>query len=77
MPCPAPLGVPALRKGPFGTPLSYEGLVGSLAGLYSRRVNLQHRFVYSVRRGPFEKDGITYEGVVKVIRMWTRYEGVR
>lgn len=69
--------IAVVREDPFGTPPSYEGLVGSLSGLYSRRINLQHRFVYSVRQGSFEKDGLAYEGVVRVVRMWTHYDGVR
>lgn len=69
--------VAVVREDPFGTPPAYERLVGSLSGLYSRRISLQHRFVYSVRQGPFQRDGESYEGVVKVIRMWTHYDGVR
>lgn len=69
--------VAVVREDPFGTPPSYEALVGSLSGLYSRRINLQHRFVYSVKRGALEREGMAYEGVVKVVRMWTHYEGMR
>ena len=87
--------VEVVRADPFGTPLAYEGLVGSLAGLYSRRINIQHRFVYAVDATPVDRiniqhrfvyavdatpvehDGVSYEGTVKVVRMWTRYEGVR
>jgi toxin YoeB len=69
--------VEAVRADPFGTPPSYEALVGSLSGLYSRRINLQRRFVYSVSREPVEKDGLLFDGVVRVVRMWTRYEGIR
>ena len=45
--------------------------------LYSRRINIQHRFVYSVDATPVDYDGTSYEGTVKVVRMWTHYEGVR
>lgn len=69
--------VETVRLDPFGTPPAYEGLVGSLAGLYSRRINIQHRFVYMVDATPLEHDGEAYEGTVKVLRMWTHYEGVR
>lgn len=61
--------VAVVREDPFGRPPSYKGLVGSLEGLYSRRINLQHRFVYSVRRAPVRLDGVDYEGTVRVIRM--------
>ncbi|MBN3010470.1 type II toxin-antitoxin system YoeB family toxin, partial [Ruthenibacterium lactatiformans] len=36
-----------------------------LFGMYSRRINRQHRIVYQV----FED-----EKIVKIIRMWTHYE---
>lgn len=69
--------VEVVRVDPFGTPPAYEGLVGSLAGLYSRRINIRHRFVYSVDATPVDYDGTSYEGTVKVVRMWTHFEGVR
>lgn len=69
--------VEVVRADPFGTPPAYEVLVGGLAGLYSRRINIQHRFVYSVEATPVDYDGTSYEGTVKVVRMWTHYEGVR
>ena len=62
---------------PFAAPPAYEGLVGSLSGLYSRRISRQHRFVYEVVEGPVEVEGVVFEGTVKVVRMWTHYEGVR
>lgn len=68
--------VEVVREDPFKTPPSFEGLIGSLAGLYSRRINLQHRFVYEVIEESFEDAGIAYEGTVKVLRMWTHYEGL-
>lgn len=54
-----------LRENPFQIPPSYEKLVGSLQGLYSRRINIQHRLVYQV----YEK-----EKAVKIISMWSHYE---
>lgn len=69
--------VEVVRADPFGTPPAYEGLVGSLAGLYSRRISIQHRFVYSVDATPVDYEGVSYEGTVKVVRMWTHYESVR
>jgi Txe/YoeB family toxin of toxin-antitoxin system len=53
-----------LRLNPFKAPPPYESLVGDLAGLYSRRINLTHRLVYEVL-----KDRKT----VKVLRLWTHY----
>jgi len=42
----------------------YEKLVGILEGKYSRRINIQHRLVYSV---------LEEQKIVKVYRMWTHY----
>jgi len=53
-----------LRNNPYQNSPSYEKLTGDFAGLYSRRINIQHRLVYQV----FEK-----EKVVKILRMWTHY----
>ena len=54
-----------LAENPFQSPPPYEKLVGDLAGFYSRRINVQHRLVYSVH---------DKEKVVKVLRLWTHYE---
>ena len=56
-----------LARNPFQNPLPYEKLVGDLAGAFSRRINIQHRLVYQV---------YAEQRTVKVIRMWTHYEGV-
>ena len=37
-----------IRQNPFQNPPAYEKLVGDLKGLYSRRINNQHRLVYQV-----------------------------
>ena len=54
-----------LEEDPFKNPPRYEKLVGGLKGLYSRRINKQHRLVYRV----FEK-----EKTVKIVSLWTHYE---
>lgn len=54
-----------LAEDPFRTPPPCEKLVGDLSGLYSRRINVQHRLVYSVDRD---------RRIVKLLRMWTHYE---
>lgn len=56
-----------IRENPFETPPSYEKLVGDLKGMYSRRINIQHRLVYEV----FEQ-----EKIVRILSMWTHYEKV-
>ena len=54
-----------LTDDPFTQPPPYEALVGDLRGAYSRRINIQHRLVYSVD---------TEEAVVRVLRMWSHYD---
>lgn len=66
-----------IRENPFQNPPPYEGLVGNLNGLYSRRINIQHRLVYQVYEETVVVDSVEYEGTVKVIRMWTHYDGIR
>lgn len=54
-----------LEEDPFKTPPPYEKLVGDLDGRYSRRINIQHRIVYSINQERQQ---------VKILRMWTHYE---
>ena len=54
-----------IREDPFTDPPPFEALVGDLKGAFSRRINIQHRLVYQV---------YGQEQVVKVLRLWTRYE---
>ena len=65
-----------LVSDPFQNPPPYEALVGNLKGFYSRRINIQHRLVYSVSAEEVMFDGVLYEGTVKVARMWTHYEKI-
>ena len=54
-----------LADDPWRSPPPFEALIGDLQGAYSRRINIQHRLVYSV-----EADG----QLVKVLRLWSHYE---
>ena len=54
-----------IAENPFKTPPPFEKLVGDLAGVYSRRLNHQHRLVYTV-----DKENET----IHVLSMWTHYE---
>jgi toxin-antitoxin system, toxin component, Txe/YoeB family len=54
-----------IKNNPFQTPPPYEKLIGDLKGLYSRRINIQHRIVYEVFQD---------KKTVKIIRMWKHYE---
>lgn len=53
---------------PFGYPPSFEKLNGDLEGLYSRRINRQHRIVYEVDEEKKE---------IHIIRMWTHYDRIK
>lgn len=37
-----------IGENPFADPPPFEALVGDLRGVYSRRLNIQHRLVYQV-----------------------------
>ena len=63
-----------LRQNPLEPPC--EELVGNLSGLYSRRINIQHRLVYEIFNEEVTVNDIKYEGTVKIIRMWTHYDKV-
>jgi len=54
-----------LRENPYQTPPTYEKLVGDLQGLYSRRINVQHRLVYEV---------LEDQKTVKILSLWSHYE---
>ncbi|MBR4791323.1 MAG: Txe/YoeB family addiction module toxin [Treponema sp.] len=69
--------IETLKENPLKNPPPYEELVGNLAGLYSRRINLKHRIVYEIIEKTITEKDIEYEGIVKVIRMWTHYDKVK
>lgn len=56
-----------LKQNPYQSPPSYEKPTGDLQGLYSRRINVQHRLVYEVL-----EDAKT----VKIVSLWTHYDKV-
>ena len=53
-----------LAEDPWRIPPPFEALVGELQGAYSRRINIQHRLVYSV-----EAD----QQLVNVLRLWSHH----
>lgn len=55
-----------IKNNPYQIPPPYEKLLGSLSGLYSRRINIKHRLVYEVYES---------EGVIKILSLWSHYEG--
>ena len=54
-----------LKTNPYQNPPPYEKLTGDLAGMYSRRINIQHRLVYEVD---------DENKRVKILMMWSHYE---
>ena len=54
-----------IKDNPYQNPPPYEKLLGNLSKCYSRRINIQHRLVYTVDEE---------QKVVKIISMWTHYE---
>lgn len=54
-----------VKNNPYQNPPPYEKLTGDLKDMYSRRINIQHRFVYEVYED---------QRVVKIIRLWKHYE---
>ena len=68
--------VDVIRKNPYQNPSRYEKLVGNLQGTFSRRINIQHRLVYQVYEEKFMENEVNYDGTIKIIRMWTHYEGL-
>lgn len=62
---------------PYQSPPRFEKLMGELQGYLSRRINIQHRYIYQVLPNyehlKDEHDNI-YDGIIHVLRMWTHYE---
>ena len=56
-----------VKNNPFQNPQPYEKLTGDLKGLYSRRINIQHRLVYKVNE---------QENKVQILSMWTHYQNM-
>lgn len=73
----AKLLIEVVRINPFEKPPAFEPLKGNLEGAYSRRINIQHRFIYQVISDPHKTQGKKYDGYVKILSMWTHYENIR
>lgn len=54
-----------IKQDPFQSPPRFKKLVGNMSGIYSRRINAQHRLTYTVDQE---------QKIVHVLRMWTHYE---
>ena len=56
-----------IKENPYQTPPPYEKLTGDLNGLYSRRINIQHRLVYKINEP---------EKVIRILSLWSHYENL-
>lgn len=56
-----------IKEDPYMTPPSFEKLVGDLSGHYSRRINVQHRLVYTVDEE---------NKLIKIVSVWSHYENI-
>ena len=54
-----------ILENPYQSPPEYEKMVGDLRGLISRRINIQHWFVYEVYES---------EKIIKIVSLRTHYE---
>lgn len=59
--------IEVLKENPFQNSPPYEKLTGELKGIYSRRINIQHRLVYKVNE---------QEKKVQILSLWTHYENI-
>lgn len=55
--------IKTLQDNPYSPPV--EKLSGDLKGLYSRRINIQHRLVYEI---------LAESKTVKIVSFWSHYE---
>lgn len=69
--------VDVVRENPYQNPPRYEKLVGKLDGIFSRRINIQHRLVYQVYEEIMVENDVEYQGTIKIIRMWTHYDNIK
>jgi Txe/YoeB family toxin of toxin-antitoxin system len=63
-------------KNPYEESQGFEVLKHDFAGTCSRRINRHHRFHYDVlpnADGLKDENDEPYEGIIKVISMWTHY----
>lgn len=56
-----------LKYNPYQNPPPYEQLLGDLHGLYSRKINFQHRLVYQI---------LESENIIRILSMWSHYENI-
>jgi len=68
--------IKTVRNTPYEKSQYFEVLKHDLKGACSRRITRQHRFVYEVLPNTENlktENGELYQGIIKVISMWTHY----
>ena len=66
-----------LMKNPYQTLPRFVRLVSDMNNYFSRCINIQHRYIYQIlpNDGKLQgDDGVIYDGIIHVLRMWTHYE---
>jgi Txe/YoeB family toxin of toxin-antitoxin system len=67
-----------IRRDPYEPTQQFEKLGGGrVPSRYSRRINLQHRFVYVIlpnTGGLQDENGKPYKGIIGIVSMWSHYE---
>ena len=66
-----------LMINPYQSPPRFEKLSGDMQDYFSRRINLQHRYIYEImpnEKAMKDEDDGLYAGIIHVLRMWTHYE---
>lgn len=66
-----------IRINPLQSPPPFKKLLWDFRGCFSRRINDKHRLVYEILDNTenfLSPDGTPYDGVIRVLQMWTHYE---
>ena len=65
-----------VRQNPFDPAHHFEELKNNMRGMYSRRIDYRHRFVYKVlpnTENILDNNGNPYEGIVRITNTWGHY----
>jgi len=65
-----------VRINPFEKSQGFEELKGKHKGIYTRRINKQHRFVYAILPNTDNlkaQNGEVYEGIIRVVGLWGHF----
>jgi len=65
-----------IRRNPYEPTQQFEKIRRN-PPRYSRRINVRHRFVYTVlsnTEGLKDENGKLYDGIIGIVSMWSHYE---